>query len=124
MSALVRNYTIERGIQFSRQITITSGSVALDLTGAVIAAQVRVSRLPTEYRPFATGTGPLATTFDIALVGAATAGVFTISLPIDKTLLLARGDYDYDVVITFADSKKRRVLMGILTVTEITTHAG
>lgn len=122
MSALIRNYTIERGIQFRRQITITSGEVAVDLTGATFAAQVRVSRLPTEFRLFPTGIGPLITSFDIALVGLATAGVFTITLPINKTLLLARGDYDYDVIITFADTTKRRVLAGILTVTEITTH--
>jgi hypothetical protein len=123
MAALVRNYTIERGIQFSRQITITSGSAPLDLTGATVAAEVRVSRLPTEFRPFATGTGPLVTSFDAALAVDPTTGIFTITLPIAKTLLLARGDYDYDVVITFADAKKRRILMGILTITEITTHA-
>lgn len=123
MAALVRNYIVERGIAFSRQITITSGSTPVDLTGAVIEAQVRLSKLPTEYRPFPTGTGSLITSFDVALAVDPTTGVFTITLPISKTLLLARGEYDYDVVITFPDASKRRILKGILTVTEITTHA-
>lgn len=122
MAALVRNYTIERGIQFSRQITITSGSTPVDLTGATVSAQVRTSRLPTDFRPFPTGTGPLITSFDFALVGLATAGRFSISLTIAKTLLLARGEYDYDVIITFADSSKRRIISGILTAIETTTH--
>lgn len=123
MAVVVKNYTVERGIAFSRQITITSGSAPVDLTGAVIEAQVRLSKLPTEYRAFPTGTGPLVTSFDVALVGLATAGIFKITLSIAKTLLMERAEFDYDVVITFTDGTKRRVLAGILTATEVTTHA-
>jgi hypothetical protein len=122
MAAVVRNYTVERGIPFSRQITITSGGVPVDLTGATIEAMVRLSQLPTEYRAYPTGTGPLVTSFDITIPDP-TLGKFLIKLPEDKTVLMARGLYDYDVIITFTPSDKKRVLAGILTAVEITTHA-
>lgn len=122
MASIVRNYTVERGIPFSRQITITSGGVAVDLTGATIEAQVRLVKKPTEYRYLPTGTGPLITTFDVDL-SAPLQGKFTIELTEAKTLLMERAEYDYDVIITFPDNSKKRVLAGILSAVEITTHA-
>jgi hypothetical protein len=83
---------------------------------------VRLSQLPTEYRAYPTGTGPLVTSFDITIPDP-TLGKFLIKLPEDKTVLMARGLYDYDVIITFTPSDKKRVLAGILTAVEITTHA-
>jgi hypothetical protein len=122
MASIVRNYTVERGIPFSRQITVTSGGVAVDLTGATIEAQVRLAKLPEEYRYRPTGTGPLITSFDVD-IPIYTDGKFTIKLPENKTLLMGRGEYDYDVIITFPTGTKNRVLAGILTAVEVTTHA-
>jgi hypothetical protein len=115
--ALIRNYTIERGIPFSRTVTVSSGGSALDLTLATIAGKIRVARsLP--------GTGAFVVSFTTAIVGLATAGVFTFSLPIADTLLIGAGAaYDYDIVITFSPTSKRRPLAGILTgVESSTTH--
>jgi hypothetical protein len=122
MAAVVRNYTVERGIKFSRQITIKSGGVPVDLTGATIEAQVRLSQLPTEYRAYPTGTGPLITSFEIN-IPTPTNGAFFITLPEANTLLMERGEYDYDVIITMASTDKWRVLAGLLYAVEIVTHA-
>lgn len=122
MAALVRNYTIERGIQFARTISISDLSGPLDLTGVTFEAEIRTSQLPTDVRPFATGTGPLITSFDLEAVDPATNGVLTMSLTIENTLLLERGVFDYDVILTFPSGEKRRILMGLLTVVEITSH--
>jgi hypothetical protein len=114
--ALKRDYTIERGIQFRRTVTITSGSTPLNLTGATIAGKIRVAKT-------LFGTGAVVASFTLAVAADPTIGVFTFSLPIPDTLLLAAGEsYDYDLVITFPSLDKRRLLMGILTAIEITTH--
>jgi hypothetical protein len=123
MAALVRDYAIERGIQFVRQITITGSGVPLDLTGATIEALIRESRYPEDIRSAVFGTGQFVQSWDTAIVGAATGGTFKISLPIAKTLAMRRGVYDYDVVILFSTGEKRRVLRGQLTVEEVVSRA-
>jgi hypothetical protein len=122
MAALVRNYTIERGIQFSRQITIYDlPGHALDLTGSTIEGEIRLSRLPTDIRSFPTGTGPLVTNFDITIAVGST-GVFTFALTIVKTLLLIRADYDFDLVLTPLVGSKQRLVMGLISSVDITSH--
>jgi hypothetical protein len=122
MGALIRDYTIERGIPFIREVSILTGTTPLDLTGATIEAFIRESKYPTEVSNRPTGTGDKITSFDTAIVGPGTDGKFTFELTIEKSLLLKRGVYDYDIVITFADTSKRRVLMGLLTAVEVTTR--
>jgi hypothetical protein len=127
MAALVRNYTIERGVPFSRQITFTEITGALDLTGVTAAAYVRTSQMPTDIRAFAFGEGPKITEFEVVIADPTTDGVLTISLTSEDTLLLLRGAYDYDVILTFPGNEeepetKRRVLMGILTAIEVVTR--
>ncbi len=123
MAALVRDYTLERGIQFRRQITINDTTTTLlDLTGISIAALVRLSRLPTDIRSLSFGTGPIVTAFDIIIAEPVT-GKFIMQLPIAKTLLLQRAKYDYDVVLTFASADKRRILKGTISVEEIASDA-
>jgi hypothetical protein len=121
--AVVRNYTIERGIAFTRQVTLKAAGTPLDLTGATVAGDVRLSELPTDIRAFPTGTGGLITSLDCAIADDPTSGVFTFGLSLNKTILLVRGVYDYDIIVTFPPSDKRRVIMGQLTSVEITTHA-
>lgn len=123
MAAIARNYTIERGIQFVRQITLTSGTSPLDLTGVTIEGKIRLSELPTEIRPATPGTGAVITEFDITVATPAT-GVFLFGLTIIKSELFVVGAvYDFDIVLTLSNGDRRRILMGQLTIEGITTDA-
>ncbi len=127
MAALVRNYTIERGVPFSRQITFTEVTGPLDLTDVEAEAFVRTSQMPTDIRAFAFGEGPKIVEFEVVVAEPPTNGVLTISLTSEDTLLLLRGAYDYDVMLTFPGEEeepgpKRRVLMGVLTAVEVATR--
>jgi hypothetical protein len=121
MAALVRNYTIERGIQFSRVITITDSGAAVDLTGVTLDGQLRLSQLPTDIRAFPTGTGPVATTLDLALAVDPTSGKFTVGLSGTKSAALVRGLYDYDVILVFPSTDKIRCLLGIISIVQTTS---
>jgi hypothetical protein len=121
MAALVRNYTIERGIQFSRLITITDGGSKVDLTGVTLAGQLRVSQFPTDIRAYPTGTGPVAVTLDLDLAEDPTTGKLTFGLSDTKSAALERGLYDFDVILTFPSQDKQRIIYGIITIVQTTS---
>ena len=117
--AVLRNYTIERGIQFARNVTVTHSGAPVDLTGVEILGQIRLSQRPTDIRRYPTGTGPLATSFDFAFISDNPAsGKFTMELTVTNSATLLRADYDYDVILNFPSGEKRRILRGVLTVVQ------
>jgi hypothetical protein len=123
MAAIVRDYTIERGIPFSREIDILlADNSPLDLTGVTFLADVRLSKLPTDISAVPPGTGAFQTAF-VCTAANPVDGKLIIALTTVQTLALPRGVYDYDVVLTFPSGDKRRILMGVLTVVEIASHA-
>lgn len=121
MAALVRNYTIERGIQFNRLVTITDQGAAVNLTGVTLTGQLRVSQFPTDIRAYPTGTGPVAVGFDLALDAVPTAGKLTFGLSVTKSAALERGLYDFDVILTFPSTDKQRIIYGIITIVQTTS---
>jgi hypothetical protein len=121
MAALVRNYTIERGIQFSRVVKITTNGNAADLTGVTFLGAIRLSQLPTDIRAFPTGTGPIATSFDF---DSETPGQLTFALTNEKSAVLERADYDYYIILAWPSGDKQRSLLGIITIIQTSSING
>lgn len=118
-----RDYTLERGITFRRTLTLKDAAgVVLDLTGYSVASQIRVRQLPGEIRPRLEDEGDLLLSDFAALASDPETGQVELLLDPADTELLARGSYFYDVLLTYPSGDIRRILRGIFTVEEITTH--
>lgn len=104
MTAATYNITIEQHQDFSRGYQITSNSVAVDLAGSTLAAQIR-QRLQSE----------TAWNFTVTVVDEAE-GQIELSMADTLTATIPAGELQWDLVWTRNDGVKIRLLEGVATV--------
>jgi hypothetical protein len=114
MSAGTYNFTIEQGTTFTRTLTLTSGGVAMNLTGYVARLQARKSVADsTKVIDLAVGSG-------ITITPAT--GVIVWTLTAAQTAALDFGVIVYDFEIESAAGVVTRVLEGTVTLTKEATR--
>jgi len=106
------NINVKQGDTWNgRQIVISKNGAPLDLTGATITLQVRLTRLTTPVLTLAT---PTQITIDAPLLGA-----FTVQPVIVDA---AAGAYQYDIQIVWLSGVVKTYIGGQFTIYEDTTH--
>ena len=104
MAAGKYNITIYQGSDFSLQLTVKEGTVAKNLTGYSVRAQLRTT----------VDASATAATFTGSITNAA-GGILKIDMPYGTTAGLTSGQYYYDLEI-YTGSVVQRLVQGTATV--------
>ena len=109
------NTHMDAGADFSIDVILKTDGVVVDITGATIDAQGRVTR------DAAAALWDVDTTGGGIVITDAVNGAFTINVT-DTVSAGVTSDHYYDVLITYASGLKERILEGFITLRPAVTR--
>lgn len=111
---LTDSYQIVRNEDWRRAYTVQSGGVAVDLAGASLYMHARRRGALDLLAAARVGSG-------IAIVNAAT-GQFDLTIPAAALATAEAGDYDFDILMVSTGGAIRRLVAGVVTLSDGVTR--